>query len=372
MKVAAAHDWLVGYAGGEKVLEQMLNAFPEADVFTLVDFLSKEQRFVVKDKYVSTSFLQKMPFAKTKYRNYLPLMPLAIEQFDLSEYELVLTSSAAISKGVITGPDQLHICYCHSPIRYAWDLQFQYMNESGLDRGIRSLITRFFLHKIRLWDYRTANGVDEFIANSRFIARRIEKVYRRNSTVIHPPVDTNFYVLESEKDNYYLTASRMVPYKKMELIVEAFSHMPDKKLVVIGDGPCMDRIKAVAGRNIEILGYQKNGELLSYMKKAKAFVFAALEDFGLLPVEAQACGTPVIAYGKGGVLDSVLEGETGVFYKAQNISDLIKAVNEFEQREFDPFIVRQNAEKFSVDKFQDKYSKFVTDKWLTFKEKNKL
>ena len=368
MKVAIIHDWLVGYAGGEKVLEQMLNLYPDADLFSLFDFLSDDQRFFIKNKTVTTSFLQKFPFAKNKYRNYLPLMPLAIEQFDLSEYDLVLSSSAAISKGVITGPDQLHICYCHSPVRYAWDLQFQYLQDSGLSKGVRSWLTRLMLHKIRQWDDRTSNGVDEFIANSRFISRRIHKVYRRSSTVIHPPVDTGFYGLAKEKDDYYLAASRLVPYKKMEVIVEAFAHMPDKRLVVIGNGPCMQKVKSVATRNIEILGYLDDANVLKYMQKAKAFVFAALEDFGIMPVEAQACGTPVIALGRGGILDSVVNGKTGLFFQNQEVADIMTAVKEFERYDFDSLEIRQNAEKFSIASFQENYSKFVAARWSEFEK----
>ncbi|MDM7143618.1 glycosyltransferase, partial [Klebsiella pneumoniae] len=205
----------------------------------------------------------------------------------------------------LTGPDQLHISYVHSPIRYAWDLQHQYLREAGLDRGLKGKLARLILHKIRMWDYRTANGVDHLIANSKFISRRIKKVYGRDSDVIYPPVDVDRFSLVDEKEDFYFTASRLVPYKRIDLIVEAFSHMPDKKLVVIGDGSEMGKIKSKAARNIEILGYQSNEVMQSTMQKAKAFVFAAEEDFGITPVEAMACGTPVIAYGKGGVLETV-------------------------------------------------------------------
>lgn len=214
MKIAIVHDWFVAYAGGEKVVEQLIKLYPNAELFSLVDYLSDDDRGFLCGKKITCSFIQNLPFSKKLYRNYLPLMPLAIEQFDLSNYDLIISSSAAISKGVITGPDQLHVSYCHSPIRYAWDLQHQYLLESGLVSGIKSWMVRWFLHKIRIWDVRTANGVDEFVANSSFIARRIFKVYRRNSAVIHPPVNTNAFKLRVEKDDYYVTASRLVPYKK--------------------------------------------------------------------------------------------------------------------------------------------------------------
>ena len=255
-RVAIVHDWLTVYAGAEKVLEELIKLLPQADLFSLVDFLPPEQRDFIQHKPVTTTFIQRLPLARTKYRNYLPLMPLAIEQLDLSGYDLVLSNTHAIAKGVLTGPDQLHLSYCHSPMRYAWDLQAQYLKESGLEHGVKSALARYLLHRIRLWDYRTPNGVDAFVANSEFIARRIYKVYRRSSTVIYPPVDTDGFELRCDKEDFYLTASRMVPYKKLELIAQAFSEMPDKKLVIIGTGPDYDKVKAVAGPNVTLLGYQ--------------------------------------------------------------------------------------------------------------------
>ncbi|MBE3059884.1 glycosyltransferase family 4 protein [Klebsiella pneumoniae] len=298
-------DWLVTYAGSEKVIKEFIEIFPCAELYSVVDFLSDEDRELFKGKKAKTTYIQKLPMARKKYQKYLPLMPMAVEQLDVSKHDIVLSSSHAVSKGVITGPDQLHICYIHSPIRYAWDLQHQYLREAGLNNGTKGLIAKWLLHKIRLWDYRTANGVDHFIANSHFIARRINKVYGRKSDVIYPPVDVERFSLCEQKEDYYFTASRMVPYKKMDLIVEAFSRMPDKKLIVIGDGSEMIKIKAKATKNIEILGYQPNSVMEQHMKKAKAFVFAAEEDFGITPVEAQACGTPVIAFGKGGALETI-------------------------------------------------------------------
>ncbi|WP_446924527.1 glycosyltransferase, partial [Klebsiella pneumoniae] len=237
------------------------------------------------------------PSSKKKYQKYLPLMPLAIEQLDVSSHDVILSSSHAVAKGILTGPDQLHISYVHSPIRYAWDLQHQYLREANLSNGIKGFLAKWILHNIRVWDNRTANGVDHFVANSKFISRRIKKVYGRDAEVIYPPVDVDRFLLNENKDDYYFTASRLVPYKRIDLIVEAFSHMPNKKLVVIGDGSEMNKIKSKATKNIEILGYQENSVMQEHMRKAKAFVFAAEEDFGITPVEAQACGTPVIAFG---------------------------------------------------------------------------
>lgn len=362
-RVAIVHDWLVTYAGAERVLEQMLACFPQADVFSLVDFV--EDRKFLHGKRATTSFIQRLPLARKKYRAYLPLMPIAIEQLDLSAYDLVISSSHAVAKGVLTGPDQVHISYVHSPIRYAWDLQHQYLEQSNLTRGLRSIMARAVLHYIRNWDTRTSNAVDHFVANSQFIARRIKKVYHRDSRVIFPPVDVQSFLVGEDKEDFYLTASRMVPYKKIDLIVEAFSRMPGKRLVVIGDGPEMRAIRAKAGPNIEILGYQPFSVLHDHMRRAKAFVFAAEEDFGIAPVEAQACGTPVIAFGKGGVLETVRElGDphpTGIFFREQSVPSIVAAVREFEQnaQRFSPHDCRLNAERFSIATFRERFMAFV-------------
>lgn len=361
-KIAIIHDWLTVYAGAEKVLEQLLKLYPQADIFTIVDFLPEKNRSFLEDYKITTSFIQKLPFAKKKYRHYLSLMPLAVEQFDLSGYDLIISDSHAVAKGVITGPNQLHVSYVHSPIRYAWDLQHQYLRESGLDHGIKGLIAKYLLYKIRLWDYRTANGVDHFIANSAFIAKRIWKVYRRESSVIYPPVNVEAFELCTQKEDFYLTASRMVPYKKIDLIVEAFSTMPDEKLIVIGDGPDFEKIKRRAGSNITLMGYQSFEVLRDYMQRAKAFVFAAEEDFGIAPVEAQACGTPVIAFGKGGALETVANGISGIFFDTQSVESLCEAVKRFEMMEFDYTEISMHARKFSEERFLDQMKLFFQEK----------
>ena len=372
MKVAIVHDWLTVYAGAERVLEQMLLAFPDADLFSTVDFLPPGQRAFIRNKPVLTSFVQKLPFAEKKYRQYLPLMPLAVEQFDLRSYELVISSSHAVAKGVLTGPDQLHICMCYSPIRYAWDLQHQYLKESGLDKGVKGWLAKWLLHKIRIWDDRTAHGVDDFIAISRFIARRIKKAYGRESTVIYPPVDVGEFTFQPDKEDFYLTASRMVPYKKIDLIVEAFSQMPEKSLVVIGDGPEFKKIKAMAGRNVQLLGFQPFENLRDHMQRARAFIFAAEEDFGIAPLEAQACGTPVVAFGKGGVLETIrgLGGErpTGVFFAAQEPLSLQQAVRCLETAGsvIAPIDCRENALRFSPERFRGEFSRYVEGRWEAF------
>jgi len=360
MKIAIVCDWLVTYAGAERLLSEIIQCFPEADLFSLIDFLPPEKRALIQNKTATTTFLQKFPFAKKLYRSYLPWMPLAIEQLDVSAYDVVISSSHAVAKGVITGPDQIHISYVHSPIRYAWDMQHQYLKETGLDRGIKGYIAKRILHNIRLWDYRTANGVDHFVANSHFIARRIWKVYRREAEVIYPAVDTAQFTPHSQKEDFYLTASRLVPYKKVDLIVESFAAMPNKKLVVIGDGPDMKKVKAKAGKNVEILGFQSSEKLVSYMQRAKAFVFAAEEDFGLTPLEAQACGTPVIAYGKGGSLETVTP-ETGLYFREQTTKAIQQAVTEFETRMNDFTLENcvKQANLFAPERFRTQFKQFV-------------
>ncbi len=363
MRVAIVHDWFVTYAGAERVVEQILNIFPNADLFSTVDYMPENQRAFMKGKKVHTTFIQKLPGAKKRYRSYLPLMPLAIEQLDLSPYDLVISSSSCVAKGIITGPNQKHICICYTPVRYAWDLQHQYLHEAGLEKGFKSWIARIILHYIRIWDVRTSNSVDDFIAISRYIQKRIWKYYRRESTVIYPPVDVNKFTLCEEKENYYLTASRMVPYKKMKLIVEAFNTMPDRHLVVIGAGPEYDKTKAIAKSNIEMLGYQPDEVLRDKMQHAKAFIFAAEEDFGITPIEAQACGTPVIAYGKGGALETVKDGETGCFFKEQTVESIVKAVHDFDTKEgITSEKCRKNAETFSIETFRQKFKAYVDEK----------
>ncbi len=368
-RVAIVHEWLTTYAGAERVLEEMLRIWPQADLFAVVDFLSDEDRRLLGGRRARTTFVQKLPWAAKKYRSYLPLMPLAVEQLDVSAYDLVVSSSHAVAKGVITGPDQLHVSYVHSPIRYAWDLQHQYLAEAGMARGVKSGIARSILHYMRMWDLRSAHGVDCFVANSGFIARRIRKAYRRQAEVIHPPVDVERFKLRSDKEDFYLAASRMVPYKKMPLIVEAFAQMPQRRLVVIGDGPEFERARAVAGPNVELRGYLGNEALVDHLQRARAFVFAAEEDFGILPVEAQACGTPVIAFGKGGALETVVgepgPAQSGVFFREQSVAAIRQAVEDFEAlaQPPSPQACRRQAERFSAEVFRRRLGVCVDAAW---------
>ncbi len=370
MKKALIHDWYTQYSGAERCIESFTNIWDDFDHFTLVDTLTDEQRGkVLKGKKTNTSFIEKLPFGKKKYRSYLPLFPLAIEQFDLNEYDLIISSSSAISKGVLTRPDQLHISYVYSPIRYAWDLYFQYLKESGLNKGIKGFIAKYFLHKLRIWDVSTANRPDHYIAISHYIAARIKKIYNKESIVIYPPVDTKSFTISDKKEDYYVTCSRMVPYKKINLIVEAFSKT-NKKLIVIGDGPDFKKIKKLATSNIDLMGHIEKTAMIEILRKARAFVFAAEEDFGIAPIEAQACGVPVIAFAKGGVLetikgcfitDNLVEDNTGVFFKEQTIGSLLGAIEFFERHEqvFDKHIIRKQAEVFSKERFEKEFKKTI-------------
>lgn len=363
MKTVLIHDWLPILGGAEKVLEAIFELYP-SPIYTLVKNDKALAGSIFEKADIYTSFIQKLPFASAKYRSYLPFFPLAIEQFDLSAYDLIISSSYAVAKGVNVNPNQMHICYCHSPVRYAWDMYFEYLKDAHLEKGFKAMIAKIVLHYIRIWDYTSAQRVDHFVANSYNVASRIKKYYGRQSTVIYPPVDVDKFELCEEKDNFYLTASRLVPYKKVDLIAESFSHMPDKKLIICGDGPQLNSIKKKATKNIEIVGYAPFEKLKSYMQKAKAFIFAAKEDFGIVPLEACACGTPVIAYGAGGALETVKENVTGVFFNEQSPKSIVEAINRFESshESFDPKIIRNHALNFSKKRFQEQFSTFVNEK----------
>lgn len=372
MKTAVVHEWLSTFAGSERVLEQILLQYPESDLFATVDFLKAEERAFLHGHIPNTTFIQKLPFSRRYFRNYLPLMPMAIEQHDLSEYELIISSNHACSKGVITRPDQLHVCYMHSPARYAWDLQEQYLKQIGRRRGLGSFLIRAAMHYLRVWDRVSADRVDLFLANSAFIASRIRKYYRRRSTVVHPPVDTDRFQLCNNKENYYLAAGRLAPYKRTDLIVEAFStQMKTRRLIVVGDGPEMERIKRIAGPNVEILGHQSDHMLIDLIQRARACIFAAIEDFGIATVEAQACGTPVIALGRGGALEIVVPGRTGVLFSDQTVAAIVTAVSELESRTFVPEILRNNAERFHPRRFKSRLAS-VIDRAVESRRKSRL
>jgi glycosyltransferase involved in cell wall biosynthesis len=368
IKVAVIHEWLDTYAGSERVLEQILHCFPQADVFAVVDFMPEAQRGFLGGRKVATTFIQNLPLARRRFRSYLGLMPFAVEQFDLAPYELIISSSHAVAKGVITGPDQVHISYVHSPMRYAWDLQHQYLRQANLQRGLKSLYARWLLSRLRLWDVRTAPGVDVFVANSHYIARRIRKAYQRDSAVIHPPVDIGRFAFSDDKSDYYFVVSRMVPYKRIDLIAAAFARMPHRRLIIVGDGPELKRVAQAAGNapNISLRRPVGHADLVRLMQSARALVIAAEEDFGITMVEAQACGTPVIAFGRGGAQDIVTTGgraaTTGVLFDEQSAEAIVDAVARFERSEatISPAACRANAARFDVETFRARLRALVT------------
>ncbi len=366
-KVAVIHEWLASHSGSEKVVQQILNIYPDAHLYSLVDFLPANQRTFIQNKPVTTSFIQRLPFAESSFRNYLPLMPLAIEQFDLSDYELIISSHHAVAKGVITRPDQLHICYVHTPLRYGWEFQHQYLRRSGLDKGAKSWPIRAVLHYLRLWDVMSVNRVDRYIANSRYVARRVEKTYRRSADVIYPPVDTQRFVADAKRDDFYLTVSRFVPYKRVDLTIAAFNQL-NLPLVVIGDGDTRSVLEQRANGNIQFLGWQSDEVVEDYMQRCRGFVFPPEEDFGITPVEAQAAGAPVIAYAKGGQAETVIHGKTGLLFLEQTVESLVESVRQLHTREilFNPTVLRAHAETFSIACFKSRFEAFVEQAWTQF------
>ena len=371
MKVAIVQEWLVTVGGSDKVVKAILDTFPDADIYTLVAKKEVCDELGIPWEKVHTSFIQKMPLGTKKHRAYLPLFPFAIEQFDLRGYDVVISSSHCVAKGVLTKADQLHICYCHSPIRYCWDMYNEYLEESHLDKGVKSWLVRLMLHPIRQFDAIAGSRVDYYISNSDYVGQRIRKTYRRKATTIHPNIDISNFELCNDKQKYYLASSRLVAYKKIDTIIEAFNQMPDKKLVVIGGGPNLEAYRKLAKDNVTVMGYQPFDVLKDKMQHAKAFVFAADEDFGMIPIEAQSCGTPVIAYGHGGSLETVNGGKTGLFFYEQTPEAIVEAVNKFEAMGSQPFApadCRQWAEGFSEERFKREIKEFVEEKYEEFKK----
>jgi glycosyltransferase involved in cell wall biosynthesis len=374
LKYALVHEWLTPKAtgGSELVVQEILNHV-DADLYALIDFESVNPNSYLYQRKIGTTFLQTFPFARNGVQKYLPFLPLAIEQLDVRHYDVVLSSSHAVAKGVLTAPHQLHICYCHSPMRYAWDMTFDYLQRSRAGQGIPGILTRYLLHRLRQWDAISAGRVDYFIANSKHTARRIWKCYRRPAEVIYPPVDVDRFPFESQKQDFYLTVSRLVSYKQISLIVHAFNRL-GLPLVVIGTGPDLAYIQKIAKPNIQILGWQSNAVVEDYMKQAKAFVYAAYEDFGIAPVEAQACGTPVIAYGAGGTFETVKDLRqynfqgTGILFSEQTEQAIVNAVEIFEQSQsmFHPENARSHALTFRSDIFKHRYLNFLDHAYQEF------
>lgn len=371
MKVAIVQEWLVTVGGSDKVVKAILDTFPDADIYTLVARKEVCDELGIPWSRVHTSFIQRMPLGTKKHRAYLPLFPLAIEQFDLRGYDVIISSSHCVAKGVLTKADQLHVCYCHSPIRYCWDMYNEYLEESHLDKGLKSWLVRAMLHPIRKFDAIAGSRPDYYISNSDYVGQRIRKTYRRTATTIHPNIDISRFELCEEKQDYYLASSRLVAYKKIDVIIEAFNRMPDKKLVVIGGGPNLEAYRKLAKENVTVMGYQPFDVLKEKMQHAKAFVFAADEDFGMIPIEAESCGTPVIAYGHGGSLETVKDGKTGMFFHKQTPEAVIEAVKKFEamgEQPFAPEDCRKWAEGFSEERFRREIREFVEEKYEAFKK----
>jgi glycosyltransferase involved in cell wall biosynthesis len=367
LKYALVHEWLTPQAtGGSELVVQEILQHIDAHLYALIDFESTNPQSYLFGRSIGTTFLQSLPFARNGVQKYLPLLPIAIEQLDLRDYDVILSSSHAVAKGILSTPQQLHICYCHTPMRYAWDLTFDYLSSSRMGRGPQGLITRYLLHQMRQWDALSANRVDYFIANSVHTARRIWRCYRRQATVIHPPVNIERFPFQTQKEDFYLTVSRLVSYKRVSLIVQAFNQL-GLPLVVIGTGPDLEAIRKLAQPNVQVLGFQPDSVVEQYMTRAKAFVYAACEDFGIALVEAQACGTPVIAYGAGGALETVRDirqhpnSGTGLFFQSQSADALIEAVNTFERlkHSFSPERGRFNAAGFAPKIFGDRYLAFL-------------
>ena len=367
VKYALVHEWLTPKAtgGSELVVKEILKHI-NADLYALIDFESRNPESYFYQRQIGKTFLQYLPLARNGVQKYLPLLPIAVEQFDLREYDVILSSSHAVAKGVLTTPDQLHICYCHTPMRYAWDLTFDYLNGSKVGKGIPGILTRYLLHRLREWDVISANRVDYFIANSQHTARRIWRCYRRQAEVIYPPVNVEKFLFKSQKQDFYLTVCRLVSYKKISLIVRAFNQL-GRRLIVIGSGGELSLLRDLAGSNVKIMGWQPEEVVVQYMSEAKGFIYAACEDFGMALVEAQACGTPVIAYGVGGATETVLDmrkypdSATGLLFAEQTEKALMEAVEFFESSQgyFQPEIIRKQADKFSQTVFQKHYLSFV-------------
>ncbi len=357
-KTAIIHDWLTGMRGGETVLESLLDIYPDADIFTLLWVPGSVSSKIEKQR-ITTSFLQKAPFIKKNYRHYLPLFPLAIEGFDLRGYDLIVSSSHCVAKGIIPPPGARHICYCYTPMRYIWDMYFQYFGKTR--NRLTSFIYRSVAHYLRMWDVTTNSRVDEFIAISNHVSRRIKRYYNRTSAIIYPPVDNDFYLPVSDKplaERYYLVVSGLVPYKRIDLAIEAFNQT-GKKLIVIGEGPEKARLMKAAKRNISFLGWASNEDLRKWYSHCEALIFPGEEDFGIVPVEAQACGRPVVAFGQGGALDTVVHGNTGILFPEQTVASLIKALETHEVTRYDSDAIIENSRRFSRNVFTEKVRQYV-------------
>lgn len=366
MKVALIHDHLAQDGGAEKVLKVFADLYPDAPIYTLL----YEKKNVLKNfhgRKIETSIIQKLPGGVKHYQWYMPFMPMAVEFFDLRQYDLVISDASAFAKGVITSPDTLHICYCHTPTRYLWDYTHQYINELKYNKYLKKIIS-LVLNYIRLWDRQAADRVDKFIANSKTVQQRIKKYYRRDSTIVYPPVELDKFFISDHLEGYFLIGGRLAPYKRVDLVIEACNKL-NKRLKVFGDGVDLNRLKEIAGdnENIEFLGRVDDKIKAELYSKCQAFINPQEEDFGITVIEAMASGRPVIAYRKGGAAETVKEGITGEFFNKQTAEDLIGALKNFNSYKYDPKIIREHAEKFSTERFKSEIKQFIEEEFVKFK-----
>lgn len=376
LRVALVHYWLVAHRGGERVVEALGEIFPQADIFTLV-YDPERTTAEIRRHRIQSSFIQKLPFGRSHYRAYLPLFPLALEHFDLRGYDLVISSESGPAKGVLPDPETCHICYCHTPMRYLWNLYHDYRARAG---PLTRLAMPFFAHYLRQWDLASASRVDYFVANSCNTARRVRRYFARESRVIYPPVDVGRFSYSATAGSYYLAVAEMVPYKRIDLAVEAFNRL-GTRLLVVGQGPEFKRWRRLAKPNVEFLGFVEDGALAELYSSCRALIFPGEEDFGITPLEAQACGRPVIAYERGGALETVIgyyrEGGgqvaecTGLLFARQTVDDLVAAVQRFEQIEgqFRPAFIRAHAEGFDVSRFKREMGAFIAEKLSDFRRR---
>ncbi len=375
MKIAIVHDWLTGMRGGEKVLSAILELYPDSDLFTLIHNPGSVSEYIEK-RTIYTSFIDRLPLKSKHYRNYLPLFPTAIELFDFKDYDLIISTSHCVAKGVRTPPNTLHISYIHSPMRYVWDMYEDYFGRDKLNIFTRMIIPPI-ANYLRTWDVTSSNRVDYFIANSQHVARRILKYYRRDSIVIHPPVEITPLPIPEQSQDYYLVVSALVPYKRIDLAVATFNQL-DKQLLIIGNGPEKSKLQKQANKNIKFFDWLPSDELSRYYADCKALIFPGEEDFGIVPVEAQSFGKPVIAYRRGGVLETVIGPDdenrdrcTGIFFDRQTVQDLIGAIDKCEKNQWDPNFIREHANKFSKENFKKQITKFIQEKTTEFREETR-
>ncbi len=366
-RVALVHDWYVTRGGAERVAEEIFAVVPHADLFALVDFYPDEHRHRFANKPVTTSFLQSLPGARRHYRSFLPLMPYAIEQFDLSSYDVVISSSHAVAHGVLTNCEQLHLSYINNTMVYAWDLYHHYLRSGGLTRGVKGLIARAALHYIRLWDQGTGSRVNTFIANSGHMADRLQRLYGCNADVIYPPVETDRFAPVDEREDYYVAVARLVPFKRIDIMVDAFRNLPDRRLVILGDGPELEPLRRRASDNIEFRGFCDPSTVARVVARARAFLFTSVEPFGIAVIEAAACGVPVIALGRGAAREIVIDGVTGCLFEHQDAESLRDAILSFESSfEASSSSMIQHARQFSSERFRSQLARYLDSAWEAF------